>query len=110
MLFGDEIDVSQTPRVLLSTSSAECSTQCVPVVAPNLAASTRPDVWSGVLFPAIVSGNRVVSEPRAWDILPDGRLIGITSATDPAARSSSSEIHVVLNWFEELKALVPSIR
>ena len=39
-----------------------------------------------------------------------GRLIGITSATDPAARSSSSEIQVVLNWFEELKARVPPIR
>ena len=30
-----------------------------------------------VLFPASVTGNRVASEPRAWDILPDGRFIGI---------------------------------
>ena len=60
-----------------------------------------------VLFPASVTGNRVAPEPRAWDILPDGRLIGLVAEGDDAARSSSSEIRLALNWFEELKQRVP---
>ncbi len=60
-----------------------------------------------VRFPASVTGDRVASEPRAWDILPDGRFIGITSTTEDAARGSSPEMRLVLNWFEELKQRVP---
>ena len=59
-----------------------------------------------VRFPASVTGDRVASELRAWDILPDGRFIGITSTTEDAARGSS-EMRLVLNWFEELKQRVP---
>ncbi len=80
------------------------------MAAVKVAHASGVTFGAAVLFPASVSGNRLSSEPRAWDMLPDGRLIGITSATDPAARSSSSEIQVVLNWFEELKARVPPIR
>jgi serine/threonine-protein kinase len=60
-----------------------------------------------VLFPASVSGNRVSPEPRAWDILPDGRLIGLVAEGDDEARSTSSEIRLAVNWFEELKQRVP---
>jgi eukaryotic-like serine/threonine-protein kinase len=46
--------------------------------------------------------------PRQFDITPDGkRLIGIVSAGRLEA-GEVSQIHVVLNWFEELKRLVPS--
>jgi hypothetical protein len=48
-------------------------------------------------------------EARAWDILPDGRFVGVIDA--PAAQGGSApidtDVRVVLNWFEELKALVP---
>jgi Tol biopolymer transport system component/tRNA A-37 threonylcarbamoyl transferase component Bud32 len=60
-----------------------------------------------VRFPASVTGDRLSREPRAWDILPDGRFIGIVSSVDDAARSSASELRLVLNWFEELKQRVP---
>ena len=60
-----------------------------------------------VRFPATVSGDRVSREPRAWDILPDGRLIGITAGAEERTRSSLPELRVVLNWFEELKQRVP---
>jgi Tol biopolymer transport system component len=60
-----------------------------------------------VQFPASVTGDRLSREPRAWDILPDGRFIGIVSGVDDAARSSASELRLVLNWFDELKQLVP---
>ena len=61
-----------------------------------------------VRFPSSVGGDRAASEPRAWDILPDGRFIGIISATEDAVRGSSPEMHVVLNWLEELKQRVPT--
>ena len=44
-------------------------------------------------------------------MLPDGRLVGLIAATEApssGARPSSPEMRVVLNWFEELKRLVPT--
>ena len=60
-----------------------------------------------VLFPASVGDNRLSSEHRAWDMLPDGHLLGVIAGTDEADRSSSTEIRVILNWFEALKQHVP---
>lgn len=47
--------------------------------------------------------------PRPYDMLPDGRMVAVDSAVD-AAESQSPALQVVLNWFEELKAKVPSGR
>jgi hypothetical protein len=50
------------------------------------------------------------NDPRAYDVLPDGRFISLSptygdgSATPPL----SGEIRVVVNWFEELKRLAPA--
>ncbi len=47
--------------------------------------------------------------PRTFDITPDGRILGMTAASDtgarqaPAGPSPGPRIHVVLNWQEELK-------
>ena len=38
---------------------------------------------------------------RNYDLAPDGRLLMIKQ------HSATPNIHVVLNWFEELKARVP---
>jgi hypothetical protein len=56
-------------------------------------------------FPASVTGDRLSAEPRSFDLLPDGRLIGVVTRTD-AGRSLYSELRVVLNWQEELKQRV----
>jgi hypothetical protein len=47
---------------------------------------------------------------RAFDVLPDGRFVGLVSgsAEDISAESASPEIRVVQNWTEELKRLVPT--
>jgi serine/threonine-protein kinase len=51
-------------------------------------------------------GPSTPSEPRTFDILPDGRIVGVVPA---ASRPTQvQQIHVVLNWFEELKAKVPA--
>ncbi|MGH9385778.1 MAG: protein kinase domain-containing protein, partial [Vicinamibacterales bacterium] len=61
-----------------------------------------------IVFPALVTGPRTSSQRRAYDILPDGRFIGLVG-TDPDSDpfAAASEIRVVINWFEELKARVP---
>jgi hypothetical protein len=44
-------------------------------------------------------------KPRGYDVLPDGRFIGV-----PGEGPATSQIVVVLNWFAELKSRVPSAR
>jgi serine/threonine-protein kinase len=43
---------------------------------------------------------------RSHDIMPDGRFIGIVSTGE--AQNAPPQINVVLNWFEELKRIVPT--
>ena len=45
---------------------------------------------------------------RSWDISRDGRFLGIIDAAQAQAPAPAApQIQVVLNWFEELKRLVP---
>jgi hypothetical protein len=47
-------------------------------------------------------------EGRNYDIMPDGRIIGVVNAGDTSLSDpAESPIQVVLNWFHELKARVP---
>ena len=43
---------------------------------------------------------------RAFDVMPDGRLVGLLSG-EVASGSGSSEIRVVLNWLDQLNRRVP---
>src|SRR6185503_15060723 len=55
-----------------------------------------------VRFPTtVIGGERRSGEPRAWDILPDGRFIGFV-ASDDLSPGQNNELRVVLNWFDEL--------
>ena len=44
---------------------------------------------------------------RAFDVLPDGRLVGLGEPGNPENMASYRQFNVVLNWFDELKARVP---
>jgi Tol biopolymer transport system component len=46
---------------------------------------------------------------RGYDVLPDGRIVSVSSALGDTT-ASAPEVRVVLNWFEELKRLVPPVR
>jgi serine/threonine-protein kinase len=48
------------------------------------------------------------SNPRPYDTLRDGRLIGVAMPGLNQTGSGPAQIQVVLNWFEELKARVPA--
>ncbi|MEO6212369.1 MAG: protein kinase [Vicinamibacterales bacterium] len=48
-------------------------------------------------------------EQRSYDMAPDGRILGIVGpGQSNSSGQSTQQIHVVLNWFEELKAKVPT--
>jgi Tol biopolymer transport system component len=62
------------------------------------------------LFPAAVTMGRASGLTRAFDVLPNGRFIGLVPAADESESTAAStqEIRVVLNWSDELKRLVPT--
>jgi hypothetical protein len=49
------------------------------------------------------------TEPRPYDITPDGKQFILMVLRDPAESPdrTTQQINVVLNWFEELKQRVP---
>jgi len=65
-----------------------------------------------VIGPAVVTGRATSSNPRVYDVLPDGRFVGLII---PGYESSTTtfflggnQIRAVVNWAEELKRLVPT--
>ena len=47
------------------------------------------------------------SSIRNYDVMPDGRLLGVVNAGESTGAPVAQEIRVILNWFEELKQKVP---
>jgi Tol biopolymer transport system component len=73
--------------------------------------STTPSVTFGPLrtFPAVVTAGRLSGQPRAYDLMPDGRTVGLLSVAESnSSPAASQQVRVTLNWFEELKARVPT--
>ena len=48
------------------------------------------------------------ANPRTFDVLPDGRFVVVGTQGQSQSTPGPTQIHVVLNWFEELKRLVPT--
>jgi hypothetical protein len=48
--------------------------------------------------------------PRTFDVMPmpDGRIISVGTAGQSQSAPGPAQIHVVLNWFEDLKARAPA--
>jgi dipeptidyl aminopeptidase/acylaminoacyl peptidase len=73
--------------------------------------ATQPGVAFGtpVSIPARVTGGRASGARRAWDVLADGRFVGLIPAAEPDTSTlPTQQIRVVLNWTEELKQRVPT--
>ena len=87
--------VARQQRAVLHPGAGQCRAGQVAEadVLVHIARGGAPAVWD---FRSV--------EPRTFDFLPDGRLIGVGPA--PQA-TGGAELRVVLNWFEELKARVP---
>jgi eukaryotic-like serine/threonine-protein kinase len=115
--FPDGARVHQTPKVVIDfhpvwASNAELI--YVTTAAAGRFASVRMTTAPGVAFsepeflPARVTGNRVASMTRAYDLLKDGGFVGIVDGRDAnGVGTGRNDLHLVLNWFEELRQLVP---
>ena len=68
----------------------------------------RPAFTFGKAVPVPRKFNPGAPAVRAlYDITPDGRFVGVVPVGDTGAIYSVAQIEVVLNWFEELRRLVP---
>jgi serine/threonine protein kinase/Tol biopolymer transport system component len=69
-------------------------------------AFTEPEPWQRSFL------TDTASVPRTFDLARDGRVLGLTTnastVTSPDGRPDYQQFQVVLNWFEELRAKVPS--
>jgi Tol biopolymer transport system component len=78
----------------------------------SAAVATRPSfrvvgspVQTPRFFNTVASG---VARARTYDVLPDGRFVGVADESLLVDQPAISEIQVVLNWFEDLKTRVPT--
>ena len=60
-----------------------------------------------VLFEGTYSYGRLERTPQ-YDVSPDGQRFVMVKASSDAEETPLTQINVVLNWFEELKRLVPT--
>ena len=88
----------------------------VPSTSSGRLAAVRVMTTSGVTFdrpeslPFVLTAGRLSGATRAFDVLPEGTFVGPVAGLDddipgPAA---APEVHLVFNWFEELKRLAPT--
>jgi Tol biopolymer transport system component len=58
-------------------------------------------------LPAPATRDRISSNVRDYDVMPDGRFVSTVPAGDEGISGTDAQIRVVLNWLEELKQRVP---
>jgi len=65
-----------------------------------------------MIAPAVVTGRATSGNPRVYDVLPDGRFVGLIIPGYESSTNSfflgGNQIRAVVNWAEELKRLVPT--
>jgi serine/threonine-protein kinase len=88
---------------ILYVAAASQPLVSVPVSAAASITFGTPKPLARAPRPALPNG-----AVRGYDVLRDGRILGLLPAsTDGTSETSVNEIHVVSNWFEELKQRVP---
>ena len=73
----------------------------------SFTARPGPAFGTPTMIPARVTADRRSGEHRSFDVLPDGRLVGLRSRASQNLSDFDAEIRVTMNWFEELKQRVP---
>jgi Tol biopolymer transport system component len=80
-------------------------------LAGSMSASTRPSVSFGSPVRLLRSGF-VTAAPggvRTFDVLPDGQhFIGVVPVGETESSAGPPQIHVVLNWFEDVRQRAPA--
>jgi dipeptidyl aminopeptidase/acylaminoacyl peptidase len=84
----------------------------IPAAGQLMSVSVRTQPTFSFTSPVAVPRGFGMADPldsRSFDIMPDGRIVGIGTVWQNQTDSpESSPMRVVLNWFEELKRLVPT--
>ncbi len=78
-------------------------------LAAAVPVTTRSGITFGPVatFPFVVTAGRLSASTRGFDALPNNAFVGVVAESASDRASSSPEIRVVLNWFEELKRMAP---
>ena len=77
------------------------------LVGVTLVVANGVTAGKSTVFPRALAANTNATGPSNYDITRDGRsFVGIRGASE-ALNSPATEIHVVLNWLDELRRLVP---
>ena len=92
----DGRELMYAPRSSAALTAVSVTTQ------PAFALGNPQSVPRGGL---VVGGPQL---PRRYDMMRDGRLLGIAPVSQTQSVAVTPEIEVVLNWFEELKSRVPT--
>jgi hypothetical protein len=83
----------------------------VPAPSQFMAVTVRTQPSLTFANPVAVPRGFGIADPantRPYDITPDGRILGLGTALTQGGLPGPAQIHVVLNWFEELKARAPT--
>jgi hypothetical protein len=90
----------------------------VPSAASGQLAVVRVTKGTSITFgvpkiaPAVVTGRATSGNPRVYDVLPEGRFVGLIIPGYESSTNSfflgGNQIRAVVNWAEELKRLVPT--
>ena len=124
---GDEVYVRPFPRTEGVARLVSIGGGSGPVWAPNgstlyyRGASGDMMAVPVTLEPMFTSGRprtlfrfagiyRMSGTATAYDIHPDGKRFIMVSERKDAAASPRNQVNIVLNWFEELRRLAPTIR
>ena len=65
---------------------------------------TNDETFRAGIPERVFAGTYDYRNPRRWDVSPDGQRFLMTAF---AALATAEQLHIVLNWFEELKEQVP---
>ena len=104
---GAKYEIARGGRPMWSRDGKELF--FVPAPGQFTVVSVQTDPVFGFTAPAAVLrrfGLAPPLSPRTYDILPDGRFVAVDTI-NATGDQRSAQVHVVLNWFEELKTKAP---
>jgi Tol biopolymer transport system component len=104
-----ELPMAQAPHeVTWSNDGTELFFNPLLLQFASVSVTTKPAFTFGKYVP--IRKEFMLGPPSAWrnyDVSRDGRFLGVFAPSQDGTVAATREIRVVLNWFEELKRLVP---
>jgi hypothetical protein len=94
---------SPDAKSIFYVPSSSRPTVAVPITLTPSVSFGTPVELPRMPRPALLSG-----DVRGYDVLRDGRVVSLSAGPDDSAQAPGAEIRVMVNWFEELKRLVPA--